>query len=64
MSRSTPRSSPSEDQIVSALTRRAVELWGAQRARSIQRTIAQAAGNVRRLADDLPDAAEEPAFYL
>ncbi len=64
MSRSNPRQSPSEDPIVSELTRRAIELWGAPRARSIDRTIAQAAKNVRRLADDLPDAAEEPAFYF
>lgn len=64
MSRSTSRQSTSEDRVVSDLTRRAVELWGAQRARSIEQTIEQAAKNVRRLADDLPEFGDEPAFYF
>ena len=64
MSRSAPRSSDSEDRIVTDLTRRATELWGEKRARSIEQTIAQVARNVRRLADDLPDTEEEPAFYF
>lgn len=54
--------SPSEDRIISDLTRRAIELWGAERARSIERTIAQAAANIRRLADDMPDSGDQPAF--
>lgn len=64
MSRPTPRLSPSQDRTVSDLTRRAIELWGAQRATSIEQIIAQAARNIRRLADNLPDDAEEPAFYF
>ncbi len=64
MSRSTPRKSPSHDRVVDDLTRRAVELWGAQRATSIEATITQAASNIRRLADYPPDPDEEPAFYL
>jgi hypothetical protein len=46
------------------LTRRAIELWGDQRARAIEGTIVEAANNVRRLADDLPESGDEPAFYF
>ena len=52
------------EEIASSLTRRAVELWGAERAEALTEAIDETARNIWLISQDPPPADEEPAFYL
>ena len=56
--------SPSKEELIRSLERRATELWGPNRAEELRSTIEQTATNMVRVANDPPPADEEPGFYL
>ena len=49
--------------IVASLERRAVELWGARRAKALASVIEETARRVRRVSLSELDSQEEPEFY-
>ncbi len=50
--------------VEAALRRRAVELWGEERAAEIEGTIEDAARSIRLVESNPPPPGEEPAQYL
>ena len=50
--------------VEAALRRRAVELWGEERAAEIEGTIEDAARSIRLIETNPPPPGEEPAQYL
>ena len=52
------------EEVEGALRRRAVELWGEERAAEIEGTIEDAARSIWLVESSVPPADEEPAQYL
>ena len=53
-----------EQEVVESLTRRAVELWGSERAKQMETNLRLTARQISKLASDLPPPNEEPGFYF
>ena len=54
----------SQQEIAQELFAKATELYGAERAEAIRATLEEAAEHLWVISHNLPDKAEEPAFFL
>ena len=64
MSMSESQPMASEEELALSMKKRAVELWGAERASEIDLTIDGMAERIYLISQNLPQAEDEPAFYF
>ena len=62
MSKTQPMASRKE--ISGSLKKRAAELWGGDRAESLEPIIQETAGHIWLISQNLPAPEEEPGFYF
>lgn len=59
----TSNPTPSQEEIAQGLSEQAKWLWGEQRANELKSSLENTAGQLRRLAENLPGRDVEPGFY-
>ncbi len=64
MSMSESQPMASKDELALSMKKRAVELWGAERASEIDLSIDGMAERIYLISQNLPQAEEEPGFYF
>ena len=64
MSMSESQPMASKEELALSMKKRAIELWGAERASEIGLNIEGMAERIYQISQDLPQAEEEPGFYF